>query len=454
MSAETRTTSWLTGAAGTDPGRVALWDATGAAITYGELLRRALAPVPALEGAGGPVALEIEPGIEHAVGLHAAMLARRPALTVRPGLPEAERDGVLAAGAPALVWAAGEQPRPLQQDERRADTVTGLTEGRASGSEEILARVLSSGTTGARRPIDLSFGNFAASAASSAANLGVEPDDVWLACLPMDHVGGLSILIRSVIYGTAALVHPGFDVEAVAAALAEAEPRVTLVSLVPTQLRRLLDADADWSGLRVALIGGAALDRETLDRALAAGAPVVQTYGLTEACSQVCTLAPEEAPSHRGSSGRALPGIEVETATDGRIRVRGGNVARAAADADGWLRTGDLGRIDADGYLWVEGRADDLIVSGGENVHPEPIEERLRSHPDVADAAVVGRPDPEWGEAVVAFVVTADGAGADPAALIEHCRDALAAPMVPKTIEFVTELPRTATGKLQRSRLR
>ncbi len=126
----------------------------------------------------------------------------------------------------------------------------------------------------------------------------------------------------------------------------------------------------------------------------------------------------------------------------------------AAAGADGWLRTGDLGRIDADGYLWVEGRADDTIVSGGENVRPEPVEERLESHPAVAEAAVVGRPDPEWGEAVTAVVVPAPGAEPTAAELIAHCREALAPAMVPKRVELVAALPRTASGKLQRARLR
>jgi O-succinylbenzoic acid--CoA ligase len=424
MSAVERSTNWLADAAAARGGSTALVDAAGGRLTYAELHGRA-----AEAGAGsgpdvGLAVIELAPGIEHAIAVHAAMLSGRPSLTIRPGLPAVERELVLAA-------ARSTTPAP-----------------------GTLARVLSSGTSGARRPIDLSFTNFAASAASSAANLGVAEDDLWLACMPMDHVGGLSILIRSVIYGTAALVHPTFDVNAAAAALAGENPRVTIVSLVPTQLRRLLDAGADLSRLRVVLIGGAALERETLDRALDAGVPVVQSYGLTEACSQVCTLAPEEATSHRGSSGRALPGIEVETDAEGRIRVRGANVAAASADSEGWLQTGDLGRLDDDGFLWVQGRADDVIVSGGENVAPEPVEEFIKAQPGVTDAAVIGLPDPEWGQRVVAIVVA--GADAEPKAeaLIEACRRELAAPMVPKQVELAESLPRTGTGKVQRARLR
>jgi O-succinylbenzoic acid--CoA ligase len=421
MNARERSMDWLGDAAARRGRATALIDAAGERLTYAELLERARsATVP---GAGLRV-LEFEPGIEHAVALHAAMRAERPSLTLRPGLPARERDQALEA-------AASTTPAP-----------------------GTLARVLSSGTTGARRPIDLSFSNFAASAASSAANLGVLDDDVWLACMPMDHVGGLSILTRSVIYGTAALLHPRFDVGAVAAALAADEPRVSIVSLVPTQLRRLLDAGADLTRLRVALIGGAALDGGTLDRALAAGIPVVQSYGLTEACSQVCTLAPEEAAAHRGSSGRALPGIEVEVDGERRIRVRGANVAAGAAESDGWLRTGDLGRLDDDGFLWVEGRADDVIVSGGENVAPEPIEELLKAQPGVADAAVVGVPDPDWGQRVVAIVVPGPDAEPGADALIAACKRQLAAAMVPKQVELAPSLPRTGTGKLQRAKLR
>ena len=391
MTASSGSTTWLEDAAARDPGRAALIDAAGATLSYGELLDRARSLTQELEAEHGLLVLELEPGLEHAVAVHAAILAGRAVMTVRPGLPGAEREQVLAAGEVSAPQRA------------------------------TLARVLSSGTTGPRRPIDLSCDNFAASAAASAANLGAEDGDVWLACMPMDHVGGLSILIRSVIYGTTALLHPRFDVESVAEALAADEPRVSCISLVPTQLRRLLDAGAPLDRLRFALIGGAALDRATLEAALGAGAPVVQTYGLTEACSQVCTLGPGEAREHLGSSGRPLPGIEVAI-EDGRIAVRGANVAAGAAEPDGWLRTADLGRIDPAGYLWVEGRADDVIVSGGENVMPEAVEEALLAHAAVADAAVVGLPDPDWGEAVTAVVVLAADADADEAALIEHCR--------------------------------
>ena len=156
----------------------------------------------------------------------------------------------------------------------------------------------------------------------------------------------------------------------------------------------------------------------------------------------------------RGSSGRPLLGVGVETAADGEILVSGPTVAPGVAGEDGRLRTGDRGRLDSEGYLWVEGRIDDLILTGGENVAPAEVEQALLSHPAVGDVAVLGREDPEWGSAVTAMVVVVAGRDADPAELIEHCRSSLAAHKVPKRIEFVSELPRTATGKLRRSELR
>ena len=158
----------------------------------------------------------------------------------------------------------------------------------------------------------------------------------------------------------------------------------------------------------------------------------------------------------RGSVGRPLLGTEVQIgsgdADGGEILVSGPTVAPGCAGPDGWLRTGDRGTIDGQGFLWVQGRIDDLIISGGENIAPEEVEQALLSHPAVSEAAVVGRPDSEWGAAVVALVVAAGGVGADE--LIEHCRGSLAPHKLPKRIEFVAQLPRTETGKLLRRELR
>jgi len=317
--------------------------------------------------------------------------------------------------------------------------------------EAIHCRLLTSGTSGASRAVGLTYGNFLWSAVGSAFNLGVDPSDRWLCCLPLYHVAGLSILMRSVIYGTGAVIHDGFDPDRVARSLAE--DGVTLVSLVTTQLVRLLEAEVDLSGPRAIVVGGGPVPVDVIDEAASRGATVVQAYGMTETCSQVTTLSPGEARSKAGSAGRPLLTTHLRI-QDGEILVQGPTVAPGMADEDGWLHTGDLGRIDEDGFLYVEDRLGDLIVTGGENVLPAEVEAVLLRHPDVADAAAVGRPDERWQEAVTAVVVLREGAAPDAERLREHCAAALAGFKVPKRFEFVGALPRTAAGKLLRRQLR
>ena len=295
------------------------------------------------------------------------------------------------------------------------------------GEDDPALVVHTSGTTAAPRPVELSFGNVQANALGSAVALGLDPDERWLCPLPLSHVGGLMVLLRSAIYGTRAVL------DGAERACAD---DITVVSLVPTQLRRLLDAGArPGARLRVVLLGGAAATPDLLEAARAAGWPVRATYGLTQACSQVAV------------DGRPLPGLAVTLAPDGEILVEGPTVA-----GGGVLRTGDLGRFDDRGRLEVVGRKSDTIVTGGENVAPAEVEAALLAHPAVADAGVFGRPDPEWGEAVTASVVLR--APAEPQELREWVAGRLARFKVPKAVEVAETLPRTASGKLLRRELR
>jgi O-succinylbenzoic acid--CoA ligase len=218
-------------------------------------------------------------------------------------------------------------------------------------------------------------------------------------------------------------------------------------------LVRLLDAGIDLSGPRAILVGGGPVPPDALEEALGRGATVVQTYGLTEACSQVTTLAPGDARRKLGSAGRPLLTTHLRI-QDGEILVQGPTVAPDCADAEGWLHTGDIGRIDDEGFLFVEDRIDDMIVSGGENVVPAEVEGVLLRHPAVADAAVVGREDPEWQQAVTAVVVLRGGSEASADELRRHCAETLASFKVPKRIELASALPRTPSGKLMRRALR
>jgi O-succinylbenzoic acid--CoA ligase len=298
--------------------------------------------------------------------------------------------------------------------------------------------VFTSGTSGRPKPVALTAQNHEASALASAWSLGVAPDDRWLCCLPLWHVGGLAVLHRSAVYGTTAVLHDGFDAARVRDSIESGE--ATVVSLVATMLRRLVGAGLDrWPALRAALVGGGPVPRDLVEWAAEAGFPLRPTYGMTETASQVAT------------DGRPLPGVELRIAGDGEILVRGPMVAPGAPAADGWLHTRDRGRLDDDGVLHVEGRIDDTIVTGGENVAAAEVEEALLSHPAVADAAVAGRPDPEWGEAVTAFVVA--GEAVSDGELAAHCRERLAPFKVPKAIVRVDELPRNAAGKVLRARL-
>jgi O-succinylbenzoic acid--CoA ligase len=364
------------------------------------------------------------------------------ALPLSPSLTEAERTEILAAARPAV---------DLNDVGELTQTEADMPLLGEHDMDDLQCSILTSGTTSEPRPIGLTYGNFLFSAVGSAFNIGVHPDDRWLCCLPLSHVAGLSIIQRSVIYGTTAVLMDGFDTGKVAEALESGD--ISVVSLVPTMLIRLLEAGADLSRPRAILLGGGPVPPEALSEALERGARVVQTYGLTEACSQVTTVSPADAKRKIGSAGRPLLTTHVRI-LDGEILVQGPTVAPGTADQDGWLHTGDAGRIDADGFLWVEGRRDDLIVSGGENVAPREVEEVLLAHPDVADAAVVGRPDPEWQNAVVAVVVPRDGAEAEAEELRSWCAARLSGFKVPKRFERVSELPRTASGKVRRSALR
>ncbi len=334
--------------------------------------------------------------------------------------------------------------------------------------------VYTSGTTGWPKGALLTYGNHWWSALGSALNLGALAGDCWLACLPLFHVGGLSILFRSVISGFTALVHERFDPVAVNRAIDE--DGVTLLSVVSTMLRRMLEARGERpypATLRCVLLGGGPAPRPLLEACARLGLRVAQTYGLTEAASQVATLAPEDALRKLGSAGKPLypnqvrivtaEGEEARPGEVGEILVRGPVVtpgylnrpeATAATLRDGWLRTGDLGYLDEEGYLYVVDRRDDLIVSGGENVYPAEVEAALLAHPAVAEAAVVGVPDPEWGQRVVAAVRPAAGAAVREGELQAWCRQRLAGYKVPKEIRLVSELPRNATGKLLRRAVR
>ena len=323
-----------------------------------------------------------------------------------------------------------------------------------------------SGTTGRPKLARLLGLALNAAVRSACRHLELGPSDGWLCPLPLDHIGGAATVLRLARCGCRVLLAERFDAAAVSRWIDE-EP-VTGISLVPTQLHRLVEvrAGAPWPArLRCLLIGGGPLDRALIERCTALGLAPSQTYGLTEAGSQVTTLLPRDAASHLGSAGRPLPGMRLRIRVDERdaavdevgvIEIAGPALLRGyeergtiAFAVGAWFTTGDLGSVDAQGFLTVHGRRDEAIISGGENISPVEVEALLISHPAIAEAAVVGVPDREWGR-IVAAVLVPRGAPPDLAELTVWLRERLAGPKLPRRWRFAQSLPRTATGKLKR----
>jgi len=337
--------------------------------------------------------------------------------------------------------------------------------------------VATSGTTGTPKLVELTTGNLYASAASTSWRLGVLPTDRWHCVLPMAHVGGLAPVYRAVLYGTTVVVEDagdGFDATDTLRAMRDGG--ATCVSLVPATLRRLLDAsdgpDAPaFPDLRFVLLGGAAAPESLLERAADRGVPIAPTYGTTEAASGIATARPEEAREEPGTVGAPLmfadvtvvgeDGVERDPGDPGELVVRGpaiasgyygDRVATGRAFSSEGFHTGDVGYRDRAGRLWVLNRLDDRITTGGETVDPGEVAGAIRSHPDVADAAVLGIPDAEFGERVAALVEP-DGQPPTADALDAHLRERLAGFKLPRTVAF-GDLPRTSSGTVEREAAR
>jgi O-succinylbenzoic acid--CoA ligase len=358
-----------------------------------------------------------------------------------------------AAAAVGAAWDRGEAVAVLDPAAPPAvvDQLTHLLDPDAGAEPGTAAVVVTSGTTGTPKAVELTTAGRDAMGRGFAAALGTADDDRWLVCLPLHHVAGLAILARARVSGATVTVDDGFEVERVGRA-----PRTdgaTLVSVVPTMLHRLLEAGAPIHEYRAIVVGGAPTPPSLRERAEAAGARVVDAYGLSETWGGVVL------------DGVALPGAEVAVADDGEILVWGDMVMRryrgdAAATrhaftADGAFRTGDVGVVDAAGRVHVVDRRRDLVITGGVNVSPTAVESVLSEHPDVDDVCVVGAPDHEWGERVVAYVVARHGA-APPSldALRDFAGDRLSRPQLPRQVVLVDAIPRSPGGKALRRELR
>jgi o-succinylbenzoate---CoA ligase len=446
------------------PGALALV-ASGRRLTFAELDLEVAAWAARLRrhgvSPGDRVALLAWNGLPAAALLFAVRRLRATLVPLNARLTRAELLPLAQRLEPRLVLAEeslGERLPEARALESLESEACGLHADTAClAPAEDWALLFTSGTTGQPKAARLPVGGLLASAAASRRNLGASPEDRWLCTLPLFHVGGLAMAVRCAVDGSALVLHRRFEAEAVARELATGG--ITHTSLVARTLAQSLDAGAKGPDLRAVLVGGGPVPESLVARARAAGLPILRTYGLTEACSQVATERPGEADGT--SCGPPLPTLEVRIEATGEILVRGptlmagyhGDAAvSAAALAGGWLHTGDVGALDGRGRLRVLARRSDLIISGGENVYPAEVEAVLASHPSVVEAAVVGREDAAWGEVPVAAVVLRPGTG--PEGLLTWARGRLAAFKVPADLVVLPALPRTALEKVDRAALR
>lgn len=439
-------------------------------------------------GPGAVVAIHLPRGLRAVAAIHGVPRTGAALTVLHPEWTDRERRRYLERVEPVAVVCGPETTRDAASGapdaervvlERSRDDPGIVRDSPAGGGAAELpglpgpgalhSLVATSGSTAGPRAVELTLGNHLASARGARERLDLRPDDGWYAALSLAHVGGLAMVVRAAVVGCRLVVRPRFDAEELSRLMEAGE--VTHASLVPVMLRRLLEARRGAgapSGLRCLLVGGAAAPEPLVREALEGGYPLALTYGLTEAASQVATAPPELVREKPDAVGPPLPGVELRIGADDgdgdEIRVRGPVVARGIlggelpVDADGWLRTGDAGRIDDDGHLHVTGRLSGRIVTGGVTVDPAEVEATLAEHPVVRECAVMGLPDEEWGERVAAAVVPSDVAPDDEGrlrqSLAEYCEEALSSARRPRSWIFLRALPRNANGKPDREEIR
>ena len=448
-------------------------------MTVVDVLKRSPAPRDAIAVVDGTVRLTYEQ-LEHRVDDRVSELCSgngsASSHPFRAGDPlagqvvpfpvEADAAGVVELLA---VWRSGSIPAPLNVRlavaEKEAVRQRLATPAVPAGTQVVL---WTSGTSGRPRGVALSFENLEHSTRAVAERLSLTADDTWLATLSPAHVGGLALVVRSLLLGGTLLCAGAFDASRMWDLLEGNGSSVSLVpthvSLVPTQLLRLLDhrpeSDAPRA-LRCVLVGGAYAPASLVERALGRGWPLALTYGATEATSQVATSAPDLTRRKPGTVGPPLSGVELRLTAGGEIVVRGptralgyvGSDREALDDGSGWYHTGDLGRLDDDGHLWITGRRIDRIVTGGVTVDAVEVEEALRAHPTVLDACVVGIPDDEWGERIAVWIEPVEGEF-DVESVSADLRERLSGSKLPRVWHAAGGLPRNANGKVDRAKVR
>lgn len=331
-------------------------------------------------------------------------------------------------------------------------------------SDWVASIMYTSGTTGKPKGVLQTFGNHFYSAVSSALNLGLSSADKWLCVAPIFHISGFSIIMRGLIYGMTVRLVEKFRAEEIERILAN--ETVTIMSVVPFMLKKLIQQQNKTnthynSAFRCMLLGGGTIDRETLEICLQRSIPVVQCYGMTETCSQIVALRSVDALLKLGSVGQPLFSTQLKLSKDGEILLKTPTLTPGYLNLpdklpskmiDGWYRTGDIGHLDKEGYLYIDGRADEMLISGGENIFPQEVEQVYQRYPQINEVAVVGQNDSVWGQVPVAFVVS--DRRLSTTKLMNYGYEHLARYKVPQHYIFVSELPKNASGKIRRFMLR
>ena len=331
-------------------------------------------------------------------------------------------------------------------------------------SDWVASIMYTSGTTGKPKGVLQTFGNHFYSAVSSALNLGLSSADKWLCVAPIFHISGFSIIMRGLIYGMTVRLVEKFRAEEIERILAN--ETVTIMSVVPFMLKKLIQQQNKTnthynSAFRCMLLGGGTIDRETLEICLQRSIPVVQCYGMTETCSQIVALRSVDALLKLGSVGQPLFSTQLKLSKDGEILLKTPALTPGYLNLpnklpskmiDGWYRTGDIGHLDKEGYLYIDGRADEMLISGGENIFPQEVEHVYQRYPQINEVAVVGQNDSVWGQVPVAFVVS--DRRLSTTKLMNYGYEHLARYKVPQHYIFVSELPKNASGKIRRFMLR
>lgn len=450
-------------------------------ISYFELERRIKSAAHHLETCGvgrlDRVILCAANSVEWIITAHAIARVGAVLVPVSPKILAAEANGLLARYDPRLVLADSNSSSLWPISTAVSDIQESVSEsrdslsGREFDADAMHSIVATSGSEGTPKGVCLSFRNHLSNALGSALNLGVRPDDRWLLNLPLHHIGGMAIVFRAAIYGTTVVVHDRFDADSTWEVI-ESEG-VTQLSLVATTLRRLLDAQPARrcpSQLRSVLVGGGPVPAELIDEARDQGFPILPTYGMTETASQIATLSPFAPEEKRHTAGHPIAlaelkicdesGTAVPNGAEGRIYVRGPIVAVGywttdksidpLTRDDGWFPTSDVGSLDKDGYLLVHGRLDNVIISGGEKIHAEEIENAIAQCDGVSRVVVIGVSDEEWGQSPVAYIESAAGAQIDEAGILSFLRERLPRHKYPHRIEIVDEIPLLPSGKPDR----